>query len=501
MATRLYTSTTNPAGGPAVTPDASWENTSQAGGRRDLVRAKTNQAIVASASVGGNGTNPNDVLIQQFISPPLVGAQTITGTFKGQLFARGATGNFRAQVVVRVVSNNGTTIRGTLVPSDTSASSSVWSTTAAINRKFPLAAISPVTVSSVSAQDGDRICVEVGARVHSTLTTATNNFVRFGNPTSSDLAEDETSTDNGLRAPWFEFSQDLIFEAHSGTGSLALTPSFSSTGGKAATNTAALALAPSFSATGRKGAAGTGALTSAASFARTGTKGGKGAGSLSAAASFAETATKAGRGTGALATSASFADTATKATSGAGVPLGLVASFASAGYSTRPGAGSLGLMVGFGSGGTKDGTGAGAMALALGLSASGTPGETHTGAGTMALVLGFQARGRGRHHQGAFVGRIAAPPVRRKGAGALHARLKFAATGGKTGASGTGELAISPAFSMTASRHTSGEADPLFATPTLTASGVGEGATVRSLYQRIVELEHERDDLEAIISS
>jgi len=157
-------------------------------------------------------TSPLDVLVAQFISGPLEGAQTITGTVKGQIRASEANidADYRAQVVIRVVSRDGTSVTGTLLAADTSALSSEFAT-ALTNRKFPLAASSPVTLSSVSAVDGDRIVIEVGFRSHNAHTTSRLGSLRIGRASATDLAEDETTTtDNN---PWLEFSQILTFES------------------------------------------------------------------------------------------------------------------------------------------------------------------------------------------------------------------------------------------------------------------------------------------------
>jgi hypothetical protein len=160
-----------------------------------------------------------DVLVAQFISPPLEGAQTIDGTVKGQIRAvEQSTGpnDFRAQFGVRVFSGDGLTLRGTAVALDASALSSEFDSGSISldgnyeNRKFPLAAVSPVTLSSVSASDGDRIVVEIGARAHNVSTDNAIFALALHPDASSDLAEDETSNPQ-LRA-WVEFSDTFTFE-------------------------------------------------------------------------------------------------------------------------------------------------------------------------------------------------------------------------------------------------------------------------------------------------
>ena len=161
-----------------------------------------------------------DMLLFQFISAPLSGAQTISGTLKGQLFAtENSTGaDARAQMLAKVVTNDGSP-RGTLMGLDTSVLSSEFDATAnpyfgGESRKFPLAAISPFTTSSVAAEDGDRIVLEVGARLHNVVTTSYTASVMVSPGQSTDLAEGETEqwTSAPLRG-WFELSTDPTFQA------------------------------------------------------------------------------------------------------------------------------------------------------------------------------------------------------------------------------------------------------------------------------------------------
>jgi hypothetical protein len=205
MATRLYPNTTD--SGIDNTRDAAWAN-GATGNARVLAREK---AVFGTDFAGTNGssTNPSNSLIRKWISPPLA-AQTISGTFKGQMKVNEADAllNAFSQVVVKVFSSGGS-LRGTLIAAHTNALSSEWPTGTATNRKAPLSALSPVSVSSLAVQDGDRIQVEFGFRATSTSTAAAN--IRLdGSSGGADLPEDETSTTTTAYA-WFEFSQDLLW--------------------------------------------------------------------------------------------------------------------------------------------------------------------------------------------------------------------------------------------------------------------------------------------------
>jgi len=209
MTTRLYFGN----GAPPVSPtfDASWEATGSAV-RRNLEPFKdTPSAAFESLAVATALNSPAgavDVLIAQYVSDPLNGNQTISGAIKGQVRAleSATAGDLRMQCVIWVRKTDGTS-RGTLVASDASALASEFPITTATNREVPLG--SPVTPASVAALDTDRIVVEVGYRKHENATTSRTGTLRLGNPTGTDLAEDEsTTTDN---VPWIEFADTLTF--------------------------------------------------------------------------------------------------------------------------------------------------------------------------------------------------------------------------------------------------------------------------------------------------
>lgn len=213
--TRVYLPSTGAA---AVSPSfsAGWEDTGGAD-RIALATASGGATTQSTKTVTDTiNTIDTDSLVRQYVSPPLNGAQTISGTVKGQAKASESSNaqNARAQVTIYVVSNDGATVKGTLLNFDASALSSEFSTSA-INRKFPLAAISPAALSSVSALDCDRIVIEYGARNHSTGTGVTISMV-FGDDSASDLAENETAS--GVFDPWLEFSGSITFRAEGACG-------------------------------------------------------------------------------------------------------------------------------------------------------------------------------------------------------------------------------------------------------------------------------------------
>jgi hypothetical protein len=207
--TRLYLPST---GDVNITPGfAAWGLTTSADRRRATI-SKTGTALTNKASAAVGVTTTRDVLLRQYLSDPLSGPQTVAGTVKGvaRTLESLATANAQAQLTIKVVSKDGTTVRGTLLALSTAGATSEF-TTALTNRKYPVAWASTVALSSVSALDGDRIAVEIGARFIATTVATTTATVNFGDAPATDIAEDETSTT--ANAPWLELSQTLTFQA------------------------------------------------------------------------------------------------------------------------------------------------------------------------------------------------------------------------------------------------------------------------------------------------
>src|SRR5262245_66296197 len=102
-------------------------------------RVRTSPTKLATPLVGASnvvsGWN-QDCLVRQYVSDA-IDAQTITGTVKGIIRAKesAATMDGFAQLLIKVVSNDGATVRGTLLALNTSFGAEL--ATAYPNRKFP----------------------------------------------------------------------------------------------------------------------------------------------------------------------------------------------------------------------------------------------------------------------------------------------------------------------------------------------------------------------------
>lgn len=195
---------------PAI--DAGWAGTVSLRRQATLIKGVSALAAGSTISVAATGVSYID---RQYILGPIQ-AQTITGTVKGQLLARefAASDNVtRSNIGIRVVSSDGSTVRGTLLAIGVAGGTTAeLSDTGFRNRKIAIAA----SLSSVDALAGDYIVIELGFRSPTAGTTPEAAF-KYGE-NASDLPEDETQTTDG--AGWLEFSQTINLS------SLTVTPAF-----------------------------------------------------------------------------------------------------------------------------------------------------------------------------------------------------------------------------------------------------------------------------------
>jgi hypothetical protein len=225
VSTRFYLPAT---GTPGATPafDASWEVTS-GGDRAPAVTTRSGTSLGRVSYPETTATNPADVSGRQFVSAPLA-AQTISGTFSLVVYCAEGNGaaNMSLQAVLRVVSGDGSTVRGTLYAGHSAANNA---TPGALGEEMPTPGaaatriMSAVALSSVVVQDGDRLVVEIGARAANSVTTSYATFLQWGDPASgSDYALTSGLTD-ATGIPWVELSQVLNFAGSGTTGVLAGT--------------------------------------------------------------------------------------------------------------------------------------------------------------------------------------------------------------------------------------------------------------------------------------
>ena len=218
--TRFYLTSTETPTSFAPAYDAEWDKTSEAA-RHNLGLVPVNSPITAYSASENVATTPYDVAVAQFISPPLSGAQTISGPVRGIIQVResNAAADYQAQIIIRVIASDASTVRGTLIAADTTALSNEFFVSGGTfrNVKFPKNySGNGTTVTTVNAQDGDRIVIEVGFRSQNSSTSNFTAFYNFGDDTSySLLAENETDTATAAPwgLPWIEFTGLYNFQS------------------------------------------------------------------------------------------------------------------------------------------------------------------------------------------------------------------------------------------------------------------------------------------------
>jgi len=197
MATRFYLPSTGAA---AVSPAfwSGWEKTDEAD-RLGMVDVKIGSAFATKACTE-NLPDPTDMLNRQYVSAP-IGIHDFTGcTWKAYIrcLEDAAKADFILNIAVRVVSNDGNTIRFEI--SD-AVGAEEFDDGELMNRT------ANDTSSANSSQSGDRIVVEIGIYAPNGKTTLYTGTMDFGDASGTDLPENETET--AQYCPWIEFSHDI----------------------------------------------------------------------------------------------------------------------------------------------------------------------------------------------------------------------------------------------------------------------------------------------------
>lgn len=198
--TRFYLPSTGTAAVSPVFTTAGWGDTTT--GAPDRIRClthKTNSAITNKA-VTVNSSSLT-VLNRQYVSDPIA-AQTIGGTVQGQLIGACSKTTY-SSITIRIVSAEGTMVRGTLLAIKNGTFA--YPDPTAANRYTP---VPGTALTVVTPESGDRIVIEIGFDRTATGNTATNQY--FGDNGTTDLGSNESETSTTAN-PWVEFSQDIKF--------------------------------------------------------------------------------------------------------------------------------------------------------------------------------------------------------------------------------------------------------------------------------------------------
>jgi hypothetical protein len=172
-------------------------------------RSKSNTALTNFSALFGR-TSTSQTVWAQFISDPLDGAQTVDGDANIVVagLEGGNTEDLHISFVLRLVSNDGSVVRGVHAS---------WQTTGtefATTQQTRI--VGGRAITSTAAQDGDRLVMEVG--FHGvTPANSTNNTLRFGDPsaTSNFALTSGLTTD---LVPWWRHdplggSPELVFQS------------------------------------------------------------------------------------------------------------------------------------------------------------------------------------------------------------------------------------------------------------------------------------------------
>jgi hypothetical protein len=212
--TRLYLNLNTAA---AVSPafNTGWNVTS--GAARFQMNTDRDGSTIASKTTGNSGGSAvKKCLLDQWVSEPL-DAQTITGTFTGQIrFQQSTTTSVTGQgfVYLRVINSNGT------IATEVGTATTSNLTTTLTNRT-----LISLNVGTLNITAGQRIAVDVGWNYSAGTNNAVNCIISRGSSSGTDLPANNTTTT--ANSPWVQFSDDLVFLPPTNDdciGAVSLTP-------------------------------------------------------------------------------------------------------------------------------------------------------------------------------------------------------------------------------------------------------------------------------------
>jgi hypothetical protein len=207
MPTRFYFPLNTPA---LVSPafSANWTGTLPTN-RYHMPTSKNDSSPITtgptrSLSAGAGSTS----LDRQYVSAGLNGQQVISGNCSGQLMVRefNAGDNVdRAILTLRVVSNDGSVVRGTPLSFGNYGPTLEFISNASLRNKTLADGDALTTVTGL---DGDRLVLEIGYQ-NSTAGSTVEAAAKWGT-NAADLPVNETQTTNG--AGWFSITPNLKFK-------------------------------------------------------------------------------------------------------------------------------------------------------------------------------------------------------------------------------------------------------------------------------------------------
>ena len=198
-------------GAAAVSPtfDANWEETGDAV-RLAMVTTKITSAMTTK-SITAVAT-AQDLLFLQYVSDTLA-AQTLAGPISIQMRTAEAlaTADAFCRMALKVISEDGATVRATLLAFADFGSGTEWNT-ALRNQIFAF----QDQITSYTCILGDRLLLELGCN-HAAA--AVSLSVSHGDDNASDFAENDETQTTALN-PWLKFYKRVTFESTNPEGSL-----------------------------------------------------------------------------------------------------------------------------------------------------------------------------------------------------------------------------------------------------------------------------------------
>lgn len=208
MATRFYLPSSGSSPLPSLAGHTGWATDATPNQRFPM---RTFKATTANTEFSESTTAASQERINiQFVSPQIT-AQTFasTDTYNGIIKCKedNANRNMFLASVCYIVSNDGSTIRGTLY-NDTAGSSDIEFPTTANEATRAISDAFIGAHTEVTSQDGDYIVLEIGIACNGSATAGTGTQQLM-----DDNANDYAFT-TGLTTdlnPWFEFSKNITF--------------------------------------------------------------------------------------------------------------------------------------------------------------------------------------------------------------------------------------------------------------------------------------------------
>ncbi len=155
---------------------------------------------MTTVSFTDTDSTEKDILFRQYVSDPIL-AQTIAAQaieFQMRVAQTDLHNELYLTLGIRVVSNDGGTIRGTILAV---TRDNVEAVIALTNRRIT------ATSTQVISQDGDRIVIEIGMGGNPDTAASHSSSISIGDDNGTDLPEDDTTTT--AYNPWIEFANSI----------------------------------------------------------------------------------------------------------------------------------------------------------------------------------------------------------------------------------------------------------------------------------------------------